>query len=134
MRCSPNRTSVCRTRARAGTGDAGPGIIGIAAPALLVLFRLLQGFSAGGEMGGASVFVAEYAPPKRRGFYVSWVEMGCIVGFLLGSVVALILNLSLSDDELLSWGWRIPFLLAGPLVVRRIVGYGRLDRWTGNSG
>lgn len=89
--------------------------IGVAAPVLLVVLRLLQGFSAGGEMGGASVFVTEYAPARRRGFYVSWVEMGCIAGFLLGSVVALVLNFTLTDAQLLSWGWRVPFLMAGPL-------------------
>jgi MHS family proline/betaine transporter-like MFS transporter len=93
----------------------GYATIGVAAPVLLVVFRLLQGFSAGGEMGGASVFVAEYAAPRRRGFAVSWVEMGCILGFLLGSVVALVLNFALTDDQLLAWGWRVPFLLAGPL-------------------
>ncbi len=93
----------------------GYATIGVAAPVLLVVLRLLQGFSAGGEMGGASVFVAEYATPRRRGYSVSWVEMGCIMGFLLGSVVALVLNFALTDAQLLSWGWRVPFLLAGPL-------------------
>ncbi|MDJ1136981.1 MFS transporter [Streptomyces iconiensis] len=89
--------------------------IGLAAPVLLVLLRLVQGFSAGGEMGGASAFVAEYAPPKRRGYLVSWVEMGCIAGFLLGSVVVLLLNLGLTPEQMQSWGWRIPFLMAAPL-------------------
>jgi len=95
----------------------GYATIGVAAPVLLVVLRLLQGFSAGGEMGGASIFVAEYAEPRRRGYSVSWVEMGCIAGFLLGSVVALVLNFALTDAQLLSWGWRVPFLLAGPLGV-----------------
>lgn len=89
--------------------------IGLASPALLVILRLLQGFSAGGEMGGAAVFVAEYAPAHRRGFLVSWVEMGAILGFLLGSLVVLALNFGLSDSALLDWGWRVPFLMAGPL-------------------
>lgn len=89
--------------------------IGVAAPVLLVALRLLQGFSAGGEMGGASAFVAEYAPPRRRGYLVSWVEMGCILGFLLGSVVVLLLNLALSESQVQDWGWRIPFLFAAPL-------------------
>lgn len=93
----------------------GQDTIGVFAPILLVVFRLLQGFSAGGEMGGASAFVAEYAPSERRGFYVSFVEMGCILGFLLGSVSVLILNLTLSSEQMLSWGWRIPFLVAAPL-------------------
>lgn len=89
--------------------------IGVAAPVLLVVLRLLQGFSAGGEMGGASAFVAEYSPPHRRGYLVSWVEMGCILGFLLGSVVVLLLNVALTSEQIEAWGWRIPFLLAAPL-------------------
>lgn len=93
----------------------GYASIGVVAPVLLVLLRLLQGFSAGGEIGGASAFVAEYAPPRRRGYLVAWVEMGCILGFLLGSVVVLLLNLALTSDQIDSWGWRIPFLLAAPL-------------------
>lgn len=91
--------------------------IGLVSPVLLVFFRLLQGFSAGGEMGGASAFVAEYAPPKRRGYLVSWVEMGCILGFLLGSLVVLVLNLALDPEQMRSWGWRIPFLMAAPLGI-----------------
>ncbi len=93
----------------------GYDTLGVAAPVLLVVFRLIQGFSAGGEMGGASAFVAEYSPPRRRGYLVAWVETGCILGFLLGSVVVLLLNLALTDDQVASWGWRLPFLLAAPL-------------------
>ena len=93
----------------------GYASIGVAAPALLVLLRLLQGFSAGGEMGGASAFVAEYSPPRRRGYLVAWVEMGCILGFLLGSLAVLLLNLGLTAEQVEAWGWRIPFLLAAPL-------------------
>ncbi|GAB3300889.1 MFS transporter [Epidermidibacterium keratini] len=93
----------------------GHASIGVLAPLLLVVLRLIQGFSAGGEMGGASGFVAEYAPVRRRGFYVSWVEFGAIAGFLSGSLLVTILRLSLSEEAMLSWGWRIPFLIAGPL-------------------
>lgn len=89
--------------------------VGVLAPILLVFLRLVQGFSAGGEMGGASAFVAEFAPRHRRGFYVSLVEMGCILGFLLGSVTVLVLNLALSEDAIMHWGWRIPFLIAAPM-------------------
>ncbi|MBA0051109.1 MFS transporter [Streptomyces sp. AJS327] len=89
--------------------------IGVLAPVLLVVLRLTQGFSAGGEMGGASAFVAEYAPAKRRGYLVSLVEMGCILGFLLGSLVVLLLNLTLTSDQIHDWGWRLPFLLTAPL-------------------
>lgn len=91
--------------------------IGIAAPVLLVLFRLVQGFSAGGEMGGASAFVAEYAPKERRGFFVSWVEMGCILGFLLGASTVLIMNVIFTEAQMHDWGWRIPFLVAAPLGI-----------------
>lgn len=93
----------------------GYATIGVTAPVLLVVVRLLQGFSAGGEMGGASAFVLEHSPSRRRGYLVAWVEMGCILGFLLGSVVVLLLNLALTSGQLESWGWRIPFLLAAPL-------------------
>ena len=68
-------------------------------------------------MGGASAFVAEYAPPRRRGYLVSLVEMGCILGFLLGSLTVLFLNVWLSEDQMLAWGWRIPFLMAAPLGI-----------------
>lgn len=89
--------------------------IGLLAPTLLVLLRLVQGFSAGGEMGGASAFVAEYSPKKRRGYRVSLVEMGCILGFLLGSLVVMMLNVALTAEQIHDWGWRIPFLMTAPL-------------------
>ncbi|WP_211233352.1 MFS transporter [Brevibacterium album] len=91
--------------------------IGLFAPVLLVLLRLVQGFSAGGEMGGASAFVAEYAPRQRRGYLVSFVEMGCILGFLLGAATVLVMNTVLTEAQMHDWGWRIPFLVAGPLGV-----------------
>ncbi|GAA2098695.1 MFS transporter [Brevibacterium salitolerans] len=93
----------------------GYATIGILAPVLLVILRLVQGFSAGGEMGGASAFVAEYAPRERRGYLVSFVEMGCILGFLLGASTVLVMNAVLSESQMHEWGWRIPFLVAGPL-------------------
>ena len=93
----------------------GYATIGIWAPILLVLARLLQGFSAGGEFGGASAFLAEYSPDARRGFLVSWLEFSTLIGFILGSTSVLFLSSVLSEDALSSWGWRIPFLLAGPL-------------------
>ncbi len=93
----------------------GYATIGIAAPILLVLCRLLQGFSAGGELGGASAFVFEHSPDRSRGYRVSLVEMGAILGFLVGSALVLLLNLAFSNAQMLSWGWRIPFLLSGVL-------------------
>ncbi len=93
----------------------GYATIGIWAPILLVLARLLQGFSAGGEFGGASAFIAEYSPDNRRGFLVSWLEFSTLIGFILGSTSVLMLSSVLSEEALTSWGWRIPFLIAGPL-------------------
>lgn len=89
--------------------------IGYLSPVLLVVLRLVQGFSAGGEMGGSSTYVVEHAPKNRRAYYVSWVQSGTIGGFLLGSVVVLLLNVILTQTDIESWGWRLPFLLAGPL-------------------
>lgn len=89
--------------------------IGFAAPALFLLCRVIQGFSTGGEYGGAATYIAEFAPDKKRGFYGSWLEFGTLVGFGLGALVPTILILNLSDDAMHSWGWRIPFLIAGPL-------------------
>jgi len=91
--------------------------IGVWAPLLLVIARCLQGFSAGGEFGGASTFLAEYSPDDRRGFLVSWLEFSTLIGFLMGSILVLLLTTVLPEDALVSWGWRIPFLLAGPLGI-----------------
>ncbi|MFD9961419.1 MFS transporter, partial [Amycolatopsis sp. NPDC059020] len=95
----------------------GYSTIGIAAPLLLVFLRLLQGFAAGGEFGSAASFLAEYAPRRRRGFGVSWLEVGSLLGFLAGSFVFLLLSVGLSDAQLASWGWRVPFLIAAPLGI-----------------
>jgi MHS family proline/betaine transporter-like MFS transporter len=89
--------------------------IGVFAPILLVLARMVQGFSTGGEYGGAATFIAEYAPDKKRGFLGSWLEFGTLTGFVLGSSLVLIVDVSLSDAAMDSWGWRIPFLVALPL-------------------
>ncbi|MFJ3644692.1 MFS transporter [Streptomyces murinus] len=89
--------------------------IGVAAPVLLLITRMVQGFSTGGEYGGASTFVSEYAPDRRRGFLSSWLDFGTFVGYALGSALVTVLNLTLSDAAMLSWGWRVPFLIAGPL-------------------
>ncbi|MDL5199342.1 MFS transporter [Streptomyces sp. ALI-76-A] len=91
--------------------------IGIAAPVLLLLARMVQGFSTGGEYGGATTFVAEYSPDRRRGFLSSWLDFGTFTGYALGSALVTVLNLLLTDAEMLSWGWRVPFLIAGPLGV-----------------
>jgi MFS transporter, MHS family, proline/betaine transporter len=95
----------------------GYATIGIWAPILLVFLRLVQGFSAGGEYGGASTFMAEYAPDDRRGFWTSWLEFGSLTGYLMGAGLVTLLTVVLSDDAMSSWGWRVPFLLGGPLGV-----------------
>lgn len=93
----------------------GYNSIGIAAPLLLLLARLLQGFSTGGEYGGAATFIAEYSTDKRRGFMGSWLEFGTLGGYLLGAGLVTALTAALSTDQLLSWGWRVPFFIAAPL-------------------
>lgn len=95
----------------------GYASIGITAPVLLVVLRLLQGFAAGGEFGSAASFLAESSPRRRRGFGVSWLEVGSLLGFLAGSFVFLLLSAGLDDGQLASWGWRIPFLISAPLGV-----------------
>lgn len=89
--------------------------IGIAAPVLLTLLRLIQGFAVGGEWSGSVLFIVEYTPPERRGFMGSWQQVTVVVGQLLGSASVAVLTTLLTHDELLSYGWRIPFLV-GVLV------------------
>ncbi|WP_182422207.1 MFS transporter [Aureimonas sp. ME7] len=88
--------------------------IGIVAPALLVLLRLIQGFGAGAELAGAIVLVAEYAPPGRRAFYTSLPNAATLVGIMLATLSFLVIS-TLPEDVLLGWAWRIPFLLSGVL-------------------
>lgn len=90
--------------------------IGIWAPILLVVLRLLQGFAVGGEWGGAAVMVVEYAPPKRRGFFGGLPQAGNVGGLVLATgVFALVATLP--QDQFLAWGWRIPFLLSAVLIL-----------------
>lgn len=89
--------------------------IGIAAPLLLLVLRSLQGFSAAGEYSGAAVFLAEYAKPHNRGQICSLVPASTATGLLAGSTVAFIMKACLGETDLITWGWRIPFLMAGPL-------------------
>ncbi|GAA4519263.1 MFS transporter [Brachybacterium paraconglomeratum] len=89
--------------------------VGILAPILLAVLRLVQGFSTGGEYGGAATFMAEYAPDKRRGLYGSFLEFGTLGGFALGTMVVLLLQLSIGEAAMADWGWRIPFFVAAPL-------------------
>ncbi|MCW3767366.1 MFS transporter [Paenarthrobacter ureafaciens] len=91
--------------------------IGIWAAALLVILKLVQGFSTGGEYAGATTFVSEYAPDKRRGFFASFLDMGSYIGFALGAALVSVLQLTLGQGAMEEWGWRIPFLVAGPLGI-----------------
>ncbi|HJS11150.1 MAG TPA: MFS transporter [Sphingopyxis sp.] len=85
--------------------------IGIAAPILLVICRLLQGFAAGGEWGGATTFLVEYAPAHRRGFYGALQQLSTSVAILSALGTSLLLNALLTEQQMIDWGWRIPFLL-----------------------
>ncbi|WP_103063021.1 MFS transporter [Actinomyces qiguomingii] len=89
--------------------------IGIWGAIALLLARMAQGFSASGEYAGAATFLAEYAPPARRGIYVSLVPASTAAGLLVGSLSVSALFAALDHDSMLAWGWRIPFLVAGPL-------------------
>ena len=86
--------------------------IGIAAPVLLVLMRLLQGLALGGEYGGAATYVAEHAPPGARGAYTSWIQTTATMGLFLSLLVILACRVTLGTEAFESWGWRIPFLVS----------------------
>ena len=91
--------------------------IGPWAPALLILLRMAQGFSTGGEYGGAATFMAEYAPDESRGFCGSFLEFGTLGGFSLGALLMLGCSLTLGEEAMREWGWRLPFLVAAPLGI-----------------
>jgi MHS family proline/betaine transporter-like MFS transporter len=98
--------------------------IGVGAPLIIVLARLLQGFSAGGEFATATAFLIESAPPQQRGFYGSWQMVGQGLAVLTGAILGTVLTHSLTPDALNGWGWRVPFLFGlviGPvgLYIRR---------------
>ncbi|MFI8189316.1 MFS transporter [Streptomyces sp. NPDC085946] len=91
--------------------------IGTAAPVLLTVLRLVQGFALGGEWGGAVLLVSEHGDARRRGFWASWPQTGAPAGQLLATGVLSLLTALLSDAAFTGWGWRIPFLLSGVLVI-----------------
>ncbi|MEU9954586.1 MFS transporter [Streptomyces sp. NPDC050982] len=91
--------------------------VGTAAPVLLTVLRLVQGFALGGEWGGAVLLVSEHGDARRRGFWASWPQTGAPAGQLLATGVLSLLTAVLSDAAFTSWGWRIPFLLSGVLVI-----------------
>ncbi len=99
--------------ATAGVGFLPPyASIGIWAPVLLIALRALQGLALGGEYGGAAIYVAEHAPPGKRGFYTSWIQVSVVGGFLLSIAVVLTCTWGLGKEAFEAWGWRIPFLFS----------------------
>jgi MFS transporter, MHS family, shikimate and dehydroshikimate transport protein len=94
----------------------GYDAIGIWAPILLVVLRLIQGAALGGEWGGAVLMVTEYAPKGKRGFYGSWPQIGFAGGLAISTTIIWIMSSSLSDASFESWGWRVPFFASGLLV------------------
>nr|WP_082767030.1 MFS transporter [Bosea sp. PAMC 26642] len=90
----------------------GYNSIGWIAPVILIALRMLQGLALGGEYGGAAVYVAEHAPPGRRGFYTSWIQTTATLGLLLSLIVILVIRVNMGEADFAAWGWRIPFLLS----------------------
>ena len=91
--------------------------IGWLAPAIVLVLRLLQGLAIGGEYGGATTYVAEYAPDNKRGYYTSFIQITATAGFFLSILVIVITKKSMPEADFKDWGWRIPFLLSGFLII-----------------
>ena len=106
-----------------GIATAGVGLIptvatiGIAAPIIVNLLRILQGLALGGEYGGAAIYVAEHAKPEKRGFYTSFIQASVVGGFVLSIIVVLACRFLIPEDDFAAWGWRVPFLLSILLLV-----------------
>jgi MHS family proline/betaine transporter-like MFS transporter len=95
--------------------------IGASAALGLVILRVLEGLSVGGEYTGSIILLAEHAPSEHRGYYAVWPELGCIVGFLLGSGIGALISGALGPERMLAWGWRVPFLIGGVIAAGGIV-------------
>lgn len=101
-----------------GIATAGVGLIptvqtiGIGAPIIVILLRVVQGLALGGEYGGAAIYVAEHAPPEKRGFYTSFIQASVAGGFVLSIIVVLACRALIPADAFAAWGWRVPFLLS----------------------
>lgn len=101
-----------------GIATAGVGLIpsaasiGLAAPIIVICLRILQGLALGGEYGGAAIYVAEHAPPEKRGFYTSFIQASVVGGFVLSIAVVIACRALIPADDFAAWGWRIPFLLS----------------------
>jgi MFS family permease len=90
--------------------------IGIAAPIILLVIRILQGLALGGEYGGAAVYVAEHVPDEKRGFYTSFIQITATLGLFVSLAVILLVQNSMSREEFSAWGWRVPFVISIVLV------------------
>nr|MCU0949081.1 MFS transporter [Porphyrobacter sp.] len=105
-----------------GIATAGVGLIptvdtiGMAAPIIVILLRVLQGLALGGEYGGAAIYVAEHAPPEKRGFYTSFIQASVAGGFVLSIIVVLACRALIPPQAFEAWGWRVPFLLSIALL------------------
>jgi MFS family permease len=105
-----------------GIATAGVGLvpsvdrIGLAAPALVIFLRILQGLALGGEYGGATTYVAEHSSPARRGFYTGFIQASVVGGFVLSLIVVLVCKAFMNDAVWNAWGWRVPFLLSLALL------------------
>ncbi|WP_305096032.1 MFS transporter [Croceibacterium aestuarii] len=101
-----------------GVATAGVGLvpgaasIGLVAPAIVIVLRILQGLALGGEYGGAAIYVAEHAPKEKRGYYTSFIQAAVVGGFVLSIAVVLACRALIPAEEFAAWGWRIPFLLS----------------------
>jgi MFS family permease len=101
-----------------GIATAGVGFIptvasiGVAAPIIVIILRVLQGLALGGEYGGAAIYVAEHAPPEKRGYYTSFIQASVAGGFVLSIIVVLACRFLIPADDFAAWGWRVPFLLS----------------------
>lgn len=101
-----------------GIATAGVGLIptvatiGVAAPIIVICLRVLQGLALGGEYGGAAIYVAEHAPPEKRGFYTSFIQASVAGGFVLSIAVVIACRFLIPEDDFVAWGWRVPFLLS----------------------
>lgn len=105
-----------------GIATAGVGFIptvetiGVAAPIIVIALRVIQGLALGGEYGGAAIYVAEHAPPEKRGFYTSFIQSSVAGGFVLSIIVVLACRFIIPEDAFVAWGWRVPFLLSIALL------------------
>src|ERR1700749_4026899 len=89
---------------------------GIAAPILLIAFRLIQGLALGGEYGGAAIYVAEHAPQGKRGYYTSWIQTTATLGLFMALLLVLGVRSAMGEEAFGTWGWRLPFLLSAILL------------------